>query len=69
MMEEHVYKYIEITGTSNNNLEDAIHNALDRTAKTVRKIRWFQVSEIRGGIVDDSSIQWQATIKLAFDVE
>jgi len=47
-MPDHVYKKIEIVGSSPNGFEEAVHNALVRTKKTVRNMRWFEVAETRG---------------------
>jgi len=68
-MSDHVFKLIEITGTSSTTLEDAIQNAVGRAAKTVREMRWFQVTEIRGAIKDGKASQWQVTLKIGFRLE
>ena len=47
-MTDHVYKHIELTGSSTTSIEDAVQKALDRAAKTVRNMRWFEVVETRG---------------------
>ena len=65
-MEDHVYKNIEITGTSSKSLEDAIQNAIARAAKTVQNMRWFQVVDTRGRIQDSQVSQWQVTMKIGF---
>ena len=66
---DHVYKLIELTGTSSDSIEDAINNALGRAAKTVRNMRWFEVIETRGRIDDGRAAQWQVTIKVGFTLE
>lgn len=68
-MEEHVYKQIELTGTSSRSMEDAINHALGRAGKTVRNIRWFEVLETRGAIANGKVDQWQVTIKVGFALE
>jgi dodecin len=68
-MSEQVYKHIEITGTSSTTIEDAVNNALARAGKTVRQMRWFQVTEVRGGVDEDHASQWQVTIKVGFKLE
>ena len=68
-MSDNVYKKIEIVGTSSTNLEDAIQNAVGKAAKTVRHMRWFEVSEIRGTIEDRTVDQWQVTVKIGFTLE
>jgi hypothetical protein len=68
-MSDNVYKLIEVTGTSTTSLEDAIQNAIARAAKTIRRMRWFQVTETRGSIENDRVAQWQVTIKIGFNLE
>jgi flavin-binding protein dodecin len=68
-MSDNVYKKIEITGSSNKSMEDAVQNAVARAAKTVRQMRWFEVVETRGTIDDDKVDQWQVTIKIGFNLE
>lgn len=68
-MNDRVYKLIEVTGTSTTSLEDAIQNAIARSAETVRQMRWFQVVETRGAIQDDKVAQWQVTLKIGFALE
>mgnify|MGYP001549840097 CR=1 FL=1 len=68
-MSETVYKKIEITGTSNTSVEDAVNNAIAKAAETVRNLRWFEVQEFRGAILDDLSVQWQVTVKMGFALE
>jgi flavin-binding protein dodecin len=68
-MSERVYKKIEITGTSAVSLEEAVKNAVERAAKTVRKMRWFEVVETRGRIDDDKVAEWQVTLKVGFALD
>jgi len=68
-MEDHVYKIIELTGTSSSSVEDAVQNAIKRASKTVRHMRWFEVVETRGSITDGALGQWQVTIKIGFTLE
>ncbi len=65
-MSEHVYKKIELTGSSPSSIEDAVQNALQRAAKTVHSLRWFEVMETRGDIKDGNVAHWQVTIKVGF---
>ena len=67
--EHHIYKKIEITGTSAKSIEDAVQNALSRASKTIRKMRWFEVAEVRGDIKNDSVRHWQVTMKIGFTLE
>jgi dodecin len=68
-MPDRVYKKIEITGTSTSSLEEAVENAIDRAAKTVRKMRWFEVVETRGRIDDGKVVEWQVTVKIGFALD
>ncbi len=68
-MEEHVYKKIEITGSSKNSIEEAVQNALTRASKTVQQMRWFEVIETRGAIEDGKTAMWQVTIKIGFTLK
>jgi dodecin len=68
-MTDPLYKIIEITGTSTTSIEDAVDKAIKRAHRTVKKLSWFQVMEVRGSI-DKGKIQhWQVTIKVGFSVE
>jgi flavin-binding protein dodecin len=68
-MADHVYKSIELTGTSQQGIEAAINCALSRAAKTVRNMRWFEVAGIRGQIDDGSVSSYQVTLKIGFTLE
>jgi dodecin len=68
-MKEHVYKLIELIGTSTTTMEDAINNALERAGSTLNNLRWFQVVETRGDIENNKVSHWQVTIKVGFTVE
>jgi hypothetical protein len=68
-MNEHVYKLIELTGTSSTSIEEAVNNALARAAKTVRNMRWFEVLETRGAVKDGKVDLWQVTVKVGFTLE
>jgi flavin-binding protein dodecin len=68
-MSNHVYKYIELIGSSSTSVEDAVHNAIARASKTVRNMRWFQVTETRGQIENNKVAHWQVTIKVGFTLE
>jgi flavin-binding protein dodecin len=65
-MTDHVYKKIEITGTSAVSSDEAIRNAITRAAKTVKNMRWFEVVETRGNIEDGKVSHWQVTVKVGF---
>jgi len=68
-MSDRVYKKIEITGTSAASMEDAVKNAVDHAAKTVRNMRWFEVVETRGRIDNDKVAEWQVTLKIGFALD
>ena len=68
-MTEHVYKQIELTGSSTISMEDAITTAISRAAKTIRNMHWFQVVDTRGHIADGKVAHWQVTIKVGFTLE
>lgn len=68
-MSEHVYKKIEITGTSSSSIEEAIQNAISRASKTVHSLRWFEVIETRGDITEGKIQHWQVTVKIGFTLD
>ncbi len=68
-MKNHVYKLIELTGTSTASIEDAIARAIQRAHKTIENLCWFQVVETRGNINKGKVDHWQVTIKVGFTVE
>lgn len=68
-MENNVYKLIELTGCSKTSIEEAIHNAVNHAAKTVRNMAWFEVIETRGAIKDGKVAEFQVTIKVGFKIE
>ena len=68
-MADHVYKMLELTGSSGKGIEEAIENAITRAAKTVRNMRWLEVLGTRGYIEDGKVAHWQVTIKVGFTLE
>ena len=68
-MAHHVYKHIELTGTSPKGIEEAVQNALAKAGKTVRNMRWFVVTETRGYIENSAVAHWQVTLKIGFTLE
>jgi flavin-binding protein dodecin len=68
-MQSHVYKQIELTGSSNSSIEDAVQTAIARASQTVRNMHWFQVVETRGHIEGGKVAHWQVTIKVGFTLE
>ncbi|MCC6822379.1 MAG: dodecin [Verrucomicrobiota bacterium] len=68
-MKDHVYKLIELTGTSTSSIEDAVAKAVQRAHKTIKNLGWFQVVETRGSIAKGKVQHWQVTLKVGFAVE
>ncbi len=68
-MNDHVYRVIELVGSSTETVEDAIDNAVDRASKTVRHLDWFEVVETRGQIVNNEVAHYQVRLKIGFRVE
>ena len=68
-MDNHVYKFVELVGTSTVGTDDAIRNAVETASKTIRHLDWFQVVETRGHIADGKIAHFQVTLKLAFRLE
>ncbi|MEJ2687657.1 MAG: dodecin family protein [Gammaproteobacteria bacterium] len=68
-MSDHVYKTIELTGSSSTGTDDAIRNAIAKAAGSVRHMDWFEVMETRGNIRDDNVAYWQVTVKVGFRLE
>ncbi len=69
MSDHHIYKKIEIVGTSKNSIEDAIHNAVAECSKTVSNMDWLEVVETRGHIVDGKVTHFQVVLKIGFRIE
>ena len=65
-MDDHIYKIIEITGTSAISSDEAVSNAVSKASATITNIKWFQVVENRGSVVDGKVDRWQVTVKLGF---
>ena len=68
-MVEHVYKSIELTGSSAAGVEDAVNNALARASKTIHNLKWFEVINVRGVIEKNSVAHWQVTLKAGFRLD
>lgn len=68
-MSNHVYKLVEVVGTSATGTDDAIRNAIETAARTVRHIDWFEVTETRGHVVQDKVAHFQVTVKVGFRIE
>jgi len=68
-MTEHVYKLLELTGSSTKSSDDAVQNAIAKASKTLRSMQWFQVTETRGHIDGGKIAHWQVTVKIGFTLE
>jgi flavin-binding protein dodecin len=68
-MSDHVYKLIELTGSSAKSFDDAVQNAIGKASKTMRNMQWFQVLETRGHIAEGRIAHWQVTLKIGFTLE
>ena len=68
-MTDNVYKQIELTGSSQVSMEEAITNAISKANQTVRNLRWFKVVETRGHIDNAAVHHWQVTIKIGFTMD
>ena len=68
-MADHVYKMLELTGSSSLNIEDAISKAIAKAHQSVRNIQWFTVTETRGHVVDGKVAHWQVSLKVGFTLE
>lgn len=63
------YKKIELTGTSGSSVEEAVSAALKKASESVRNMRWFEVTEVRGAIDGAKVSEWQVTLKVGFTVD
>ena len=68
-MTEHVYKSLELTGSSPQGSDDAVRVAIQRASKTIHNIRWFEVTGVRGHVADGAVAHWQVTLKVGFTLE
>jgi dodecin len=69
-MSDHVYKSIEVTGSSPDGVQQAIDRAISKAAETVRHLDWFEVLETRGQLAEDGSVaHYQVTVKIGFRLE
>lgn len=67
-MTDHVYKKIELTGSSTVGIQEAIESAISKASQTIQEMRWFEVIETRGHITDGKVAHWQVTIKVGFSL-
>ena len=66
---DHVYKTIELTGSSTNGIDDAIETAIAKASKSIHDLRWFETTEIRGHIEDGRIAHWQVGLKVGFTLD
>jgi flavin-binding protein dodecin len=67
-MADHVFKIIELVGTSKVSMEEAVNNAIARASKTVRDMQWFKVAQTRGAIENGKVAEWQVILKVGFKI-
>ena len=68
-MSDHIYKKIELTGSSKVSMQEAIENAIAKASKSLHDLRWFEVVETRGHIDQGKVAHWQVTIKVGFTLD
>jgi flavin-binding protein dodecin len=68
-MEHHVFKHIEIIGTSAKSVEDAINHAIEKASKTLRNIEWFEVLSTRGKVENGKATEFQVIMKVGIKLE
>lgn len=68
-MSDHIYKIIEITGSSHTTVDDAIRSAVERASQSVRNIGWFEVKEVRGHVDQGKVAHFQVTVKIGFRLD
>ena len=68
-MPDHVYRIIQVAGSSKKNIEDAIQNAVGRASRTLRQVGWFEVVETRGHVENGKVAHYQVTLKVGFTLD
>lgn len=68
-MSNHIYKKLELVGSSQSSIEDAVNNAVAKAAESVRNIRWVEVVETRCHVEDQKVAYWQVTVKVGFTLD
>jgi flavin-binding protein dodecin len=69
MPDDHIYRVIELAGTSDKSIEDAVSTAIARANKTIRNLRWFELIQTRGNIENGKIAHFQVTLKVGFTME
>ncbi|WP_447553982.1 dodecin [Vreelandella sp. EE22] len=68
-MSNHIYKHVEITGSSETSIEDAVQNALAKASESIDHMRWLDVVDTRGHIENGRVAHWQVTVKVGFTLD
>jgi len=68
-MSEHVYKMLELVGSSTKSSDDAVRNAVERAGKTLHNLDWFEVVETRGHLADGKIAHWQVRLRIGFRLD
>jgi flavin-binding protein dodecin len=68
-MPDHVYRIVQVAGSSGKSIEDAIQNAIGRASRTLRQVGWFEVTEMRGHVEDGKVAHYQVTLKVGFTLD
>ncbi|HSP57996.1 MAG TPA: dodecin [Halomonas sp.] len=68
-MSQHVYKHIELTGSSEKGIEDAVNNAINKASASLHGMRWLEVTDTRGHIENGRVAHWQVTVKVGFTLD
>lgn len=68
-MSDHIYKKLELTGSSTRGIEEAVNNATRKASRTLHNLRWFELVEIRGAIEGNAVSHWYATMKTGFTLD
>lgn len=68
-MSDHVYKTVELTGSSRIGSDDAVKTAIERATKSIHHLKWFEVTQVRGHIENGAIDHWQATLKVGFTLD
>ncbi|HKU07189.1 MAG TPA: dodecin [Bradyrhizobium sp.] len=66
---DHIYKILELVGSSEKSIEDAVQNAISRASKTIREMKWFEVVQTRGHIESGKVAHYQVTLRVGFTLE
>ena len=68
-MQDHIYKIVELVGSSETSIDDAILSAISRASTSLRNLRWFEVQQIRGHIEDGDVSHYQVVLKVGFTLD